>query len=116
MTDRTNLLSPLTIRGVTLRNRIVMSPMCRGRAAGAVWTGPVSGRGCLRAASATSRGDDPDLPLVEIAGPLPDDDLHVLPECSQQPHEAIGGEVCEATVEQCRHLRLIDAHQPCSGR
>src|SRR5688572_27385857 len=25
----TDLLSPLTIRGVTLRNRIVMSPMCQ---------------------------------------------------------------------------------------
>jgi hypothetical protein len=24
-----DLLSPLTIRGVTLRNRIVMSPMCQ---------------------------------------------------------------------------------------
>jgi 2,4-dienoyl-CoA reductase-like NADH-dependent reductase (Old Yellow Enzyme family) len=29
MTDPTNLLSPLTIRGVTLRHRIVMSPMCQ---------------------------------------------------------------------------------------
>lgn len=29
MTDSANLLSPLTIRGVTLRNRIVMSPMCQ---------------------------------------------------------------------------------------
>lgn len=25
----TGLLSPLTIRGVTLRNRVVMSPMCQ---------------------------------------------------------------------------------------
>ncbi len=28
-TSATALLSPLTIRGVTLRNRIVMSPMCQ---------------------------------------------------------------------------------------
>jgi 2,4-dienoyl-CoA reductase-like NADH-dependent reductase (Old Yellow Enzyme family) len=28
-TSATNLLSPLTIRGVNLRNRIVMSPMCQ---------------------------------------------------------------------------------------
>src|SRR5271163_1447596 len=29
MSSPTNLLSPLTIRGVTLRNRIVVSPMCQ---------------------------------------------------------------------------------------
>jgi 2,4-dienoyl-CoA reductase-like NADH-dependent reductase (Old Yellow Enzyme family) len=29
MSDPLNLLTPLTIRGVTLRNRIVMSPMCQ---------------------------------------------------------------------------------------
>lgn len=29
MSDRPHLLEPLTIRGVTLRNRIVMSPMCQ---------------------------------------------------------------------------------------
>jgi 2,4-dienoyl-CoA reductase-like NADH-dependent reductase (Old Yellow Enzyme family) len=29
MTDSANLLKPLTIRGVTLRHRIVMSPMCQ---------------------------------------------------------------------------------------
>jgi 2,4-dienoyl-CoA reductase-like NADH-dependent reductase (Old Yellow Enzyme family) len=39
-----DLLSPLTIRGVTLRNRIVMSPMCQyiaeGRAGGRLAPGP----------------------------------------------------------------------------
>jgi len=29
MSSPTNLLSPITIRGVTLRNRIVVSPMCQ---------------------------------------------------------------------------------------
>jgi hypothetical protein len=59
--------------------------------------------------------DNPNPSLIETAGPLLDDDLHVLPKGCQEPHQAIGGEVREATVEQCRHFRLVDAHERGSG-
>src|SRR5579872_5367318 len=58
---------------------------------------------------------NPDSPLVETAGILLDDDLHVLPKGGQEPHQTIGREVCEPTVEQCRHFRLIDTHERGSG-
>src|SRR5258708_7406175 len=40
-------------------------------------------------------------------------DIDILSESGQQPHQAIARKVCQATTKQGRDLRLIDSHECC---
>ena len=42
-----------------------------------------------------------------------DHDLNVLIKGGQQTHQALAGEVRKPSVEECRHFRLINAHERC---
>jgi len=66
-----------------------------------------------RCISGVRVGSDLDAPSFAMAGLRPDNDLHVLAERGQEPHQALAGEVREAAVEQGRDLRLIDSHKHC---
>src|SRR6266849_614012 len=50
----------------------------------------------------------PPLPPLRLRS---DDDLDVLTECRQETHQTRARKICQTAVEQCRDLRLIDAHQ-----
>src|SRR5882757_6510833 len=68
---------------------------------------------CFFAGSSRVRfANNTDAALSTVARLRPDRDFHVLAERSQEAHQALAGEVREPSVEQRRHLRLIDAHEP----
>src|SRR5471032_1332691 len=66
---------------------------------------------CWRASSRMRFADDADAAVRPIAWLHADRDVDILAEGSQQAHQALAGEIREASVEESRHLRLIDAHE-----
>jgi hypothetical protein len=55
--------------------------------------------------------DDADPAVRPITRLRPDRDVDILAERPQQAHQALAGEVREPSVEECRYLRLVDAHE-----
>ncbi len=56
--------------------------------------------------------DDTNTAVRPISGLRFDSDVHILTERCQKTHKAFAGEMPEPSIEQRRHLRLIDAQEP----
>ena len=106
--------------GWKILNRHSSSPVRREGAASARPHRPSPGRwpgvsSEERATSGMRVANNVDAPSFAVAGLRLDNDLHVLAERGQKAHQALAGEVRDATIEQGRNLRLIDAHEHCRG-